>query len=70
MCKAGKTWRCPYLDAFTYYQIVDKKDKVADRSLKKSQLRKLEKGEKVKTLHYAGCPAHQEKDDIDDLFDF
>ena len=72
MCKAGKTWRCPYLDSFTYYQIVDKKDKVVERSLKKSHLRELEDGEKLKELHYDGCPAHKEKpvEDIDDWFDF
>jgi ATP-dependent helicase/DNAse subunit B len=72
MCKAGKTWRCPYLDSFTYYQILDKKGNVVDRSLKKVHLRELESGEKLKELHYAGCPAHKEKpvQDIDDWFDF
>lgn len=72
MCKAGKTWRCPYLDAFPYYQIVDKKGNVTDRSLKKEDLREVEEGEELKIMHYAGCPAHQAKptEDIDDFFDF
>ena len=72
MCKAGKTWRCPYLDSFTYYHIVDKEGKVTDRSLKKSELRETKKGEELKIIHYTGCPAHQTKptEDIDDFFDF
>lgn len=72
MCKAGKTWRCPFLDAFPYYHIVDGEGNVMDRSLKKEDLREVKKGEEVKTLHYSGCPAHKAKpvEDIDDFFDF
>ena len=72
MCKAGKTWRCPYLDSFSYYQIIDKEGNVVDRSLKKENLKEAGEGEEIKMMHYEGCPAHQTKptEDIDDFFDF
>ena len=72
MCKAGKTWRCPYLDPFTYYQIIDEEGNVVDRSLKESGLRALKEGEEKKVTEYEGCPAHDHgpKDSFDDFFDF
>ncbi len=73
MCKAGKTWRCPYLDAFDYYELQDKDSKFI-RSARKKENLKQKKGEKIVEKRYDGCPAHphpsKQIDIIDDLFDF
>ena len=73
MCKAGKTWRCPYLDAFTYYELQDKDSNPLKSERKKENLKPKE-GDKIVEKKYDGCPAHphpsKQIDIIDDLFDF
>ena len=38
MCKAGRTWRCPYLDAFDYYTLEDEEGKAIASARKKENL--------------------------------
>lgn len=56
LCKAGKTWRCPYLDAFDYYALMNADGTIARTSLKNDLEAKVE-GQETKRLTYAGCPA-------------
>ena len=75
LCKAGKTWRCPYLDPLEYYSLVNKDDQIVKSSFKEEDL-KPKSGEKIVKKKYEGCPAHrhikqsaQTKGVVDD-FDF
>ncbi len=67
MCKIG-SWRCPYLESYAYWQLLDKDDKVIKGSLKDDLV--AEEGQKVVKKFYDGCPAHAKKSSDDDLFDF
>ena len=70
LCKIGK-WRCPYIDAYDYFVVVDKKGEEIKRALKKKDLQKnLQKGEKIETRSYDGCPRHKgmSQDNILDMF--
>tara|TARA_Y100000593_G_scaffold95031_1_gene198573 strand:+ start:22165 stop:23166 length:1002 start_codon:yes stop_codon:yes gene_type:complete len=82
MCKAGKTWRCPYLDPVEYYVLLDSNGEVTKSSFAEENL-KVKKGYSIEKRRYAGCPAHvpqasSEKDEFDldaddeeiDEFDF
>ena len=73
MCKAGRTWRCPYLDAFDYYTLEDEEGKAIASARKKENL-DASKGHKIVKKTYGGCPAHPQPtkklDVIDELFDF
>lgn len=60
LCKAGKTWRCPYLDPQTYYALVDKDGTVIKCAPKKSMLPKPSSGNKIEKKEYKGCPAHEQ----------
>ena len=81
LCKAGKTWRCPYLDPLEYYVLVNGSGEVVKSSFEKDKL-KLKPDHEIKKMKYAGCPAHthsisaSQKDEFDldadekDEFDF
>jgi hypothetical protein len=58
LCKAGATWRCPYLDPVDYYAIKDEFDDIVKTSFKKENLPKPKKSERLVKLRYDGCPAH------------
>jgi hypothetical protein len=58
LCKAGATWRCPYLDPVDYYALKNEFDEVVETSFNKEDLRKEKRGEKIVKLRYDGCPAH------------
>ena len=61
MCKIGK-WRCPYLDPYDYFVIVDKSGKEINKSFKKKDLEKKllpEEGQKIEERKYDGCPRHK-----------
>ena len=66
LCKIG-SWRCPYLNSYDYWQLVDKDNKVIGRSLKDDLVPK--KGQKIVKKTYDGCPAHKNQEK-EDLFDF
>tara|TARA_R110000824_G_scaffold70126_1_gene180226 strand:+ start:7932 stop:8927 length:996 start_codon:yes stop_codon:yes gene_type:complete len=70
LCKIGK-WRCPYIDAYDYFVVVNKEGEEIKKALKKKDLEKdLEKGEKIETRSYDGCPRHKgmSQDNILDMF--
>ena len=69
LCKVGK-WRCPYIDPYPYFVIVDKDGKEINKSLKRSELQnKLKNGQKIKKKKYNGCPRHKtSNENILDLF--
>jgi hypothetical protein len=78
MCKAGKTWRCPYLDPFEYYALVNESGEVTKTAFEESDLTP-KKNHKIKKIKYSGCPAHSQQsqgkdefnlDDEEDDFDF
>jgi ATP-dependent helicase/DNAse subunit B len=74
LCKAGATWRCPYLDPVDYYAIKNDFDEVVTTAFEEKGLRPLRKGEKLVKLRYEGCPAHTYSDTSfgtkDDPFDW
>ena len=70
LCKIGK-WRCPYIDAYDYFVVVDKKGEEIQKSLKEEDLQKgLKKGQKIEKRNYEGCPRHKgmSEDNILDMF--
>lgn len=67
LCKAGKTWRCPYLDPFDYYHLIDSNGKIIESSLENKFSPK--DGQSVKKLKYNGCPAHTNKIEASSDFD-
>jgi hypothetical protein len=66
LCKIG-SWRCPYIDGYTYWQLTDKDNNVVSKSLKNDLV--ASKGQKIVKKSYEGCPAHKGQSD-EDLFDF
>ena len=59
LCKAGKTWRCPYLDPFEYYAIKNEKDEVVKTAFEKEDLLEhMNEKMKMVKMKYNGCPAH------------
>ena len=69
LCKAGKTWRCPYLDPFEYYALYNDTGEITKTAFEESDL-KAKKDQRIEKLRYAGCPAHAStckgtKDDFD-----
>tara|TARA_R100000234_G_scaffold96590_1_gene64908 strand:- start:401 stop:1393 length:993 start_codon:yes stop_codon:yes gene_type:complete len=69
LCKIGK-WRCPYIDPYPYFVIVDENGEEIKKSLKRSELQnKLKDGQKIKKRKYDGCPRHKSSsENILDLF--
>ena len=74
LCKAGATWRCPYLDPIDYYAIKDEFDDIVKTSFNKKDLGKPKKDQRIVKLRYEGCPAHQynasSSEGSDDPFDW
>ena len=60
LCKAGKTWRCPYLDRKEYYVLLDESDAILKSSFKDDLSPK--EGERSEKRVYSGCPAHKQGD--------
>ena len=68
LCKIGK-WRCPYIDAYDYFVLLNDKNEQISSSLKEEELEKLlEKGFKIEKRTYEGCPRHQGRGEILDIF--
>ena len=59
LCKAGRTWRCPYIDPFDYYRVVDGEGKVLRSSFKNDL--EANENETVEKAKYEGCPAWASK---------
>ena len=70
LCKIGK-WRCPYIDPYDYFVILNKDKEEIKKSFKKKELQDvLEKGQKIEKRTYEGCPRHKPttEDNILDMF--
>lgn len=62
LCKAGKTWRCPYLDPFEYYALKNEIGEIVKTDFKKEDLLKdMDPDHKMVKMKYNGCPAHYKK---------
>lgn len=62
LCKAGKTWRCPYLDPFEYFALKNELGEVVATSFNKEDLiKKMDPDLKMVKMKYNGCPAHYKK---------
>jgi len=73
LCKAGATWRCPYLDPVEYYALKDEFDDILKTSLEKKDLGEPKNDQRIVKLRYEGCPAHQynaSSSEGDDPFDW
>ena len=68
LCKIGK-WRCPYIDAYDYFVLLNDKNEQISSSFKEEELEKLlEKGLKIEKRTYEGCPRHKGSNEILDIF--
>ena len=61
LCKAGKTWRCPYIDPIDYRVLLNEdgetiKSVFMNEDFKPSEIKK---GWTVEVRKYEGCPAHK-----------
>ena len=59
MCRAGKTWRCPYYSRFDYYVLLDKDGKIvlSSKELKVAEKSKKE-DQRIEKRTHNGCEAH------------
>ena len=67
LCKAGKTWQCPYYEAVDYYGLINDKGEIIKTAFTKKELSEKE-NHTIKKMKYEGCPA-QKREIVDD-FDF
>jgi len=70
LCKAGKTWVCPYYHPFEYYELKDAEGKLIKTYFEENKPKEVKEGFTLKKSTYTGCPAHQKKKQIVDDFDF
>ncbi len=68
LCKAGKTWRCPYLDPVEYYILKDEQGEIVKSAFKKKDL-KIKEDHSIEKKKYSGCPAHSTQAKAKDEFD-
>ena len=62
-------WRCPYIDGYDYFSLIDKDGKEVSSSFKKVELEKIKtKGQKIKKQKYDGCPRHAGSGEYIDIF--
>jgi hypothetical protein len=57
LCKAGATWRCPFLDKVEYHALLDEDGEILKTDFKNVFTPK--KGERVEKRTYEGCPAFE-----------
>ena len=57
LCKAGATWRCPYLSAVDYFVLLDENGAILKSAFENNFSPK--NNEKVELRKYDGCPAHK-----------
>jgi len=70
LCKAGKTWVCPYYEPFEYYEVTDESGNFIKNYFIDNLPQDLNKSYTVKKKTYTGCPAHKSKKIKVDNFDF
>lgn len=70
LCKAGKTWICPYYEPFEYLEVTDENGKFIKNYFIDNLPKDLNKSYKVNKKTYTGCPAHKSKKIKVDNFDF
>lgn len=70
LCKAGKTWVCPYYEPFEYLEVTDENGKFIKNYFVDNLPKDLNKSYKVNKKTYTGCPAHKSKKIKIDNFDF
>ena len=60
-CKAGKHWKCPYLEPFDYYSLEDKEGNILKGAFTEKELKPTKSGQKIVKKKYEGCPAHPQE---------
>jgi ATP-dependent helicase/DNAse subunit B len=65
LCRAGKTWRCPYLDSFDYYVSLDEKGKVLSSAFNMESLTIKPNHATLEKRSYNGCEAYQKENDFE-----
>jgi ATP-dependent helicase/DNAse subunit B len=64
LCRAGKTWRCPYLDPFEYFVLLNKDGKVVSSDFKKENLTIKNEGDTIQARYHNGCEAYNKNQEI------
>jgi hypothetical protein len=70
LCKAGKTWVCPYYHPYKYYEVYDENEILKKTYFIDTVPAKLPDGYVKKLKQYDGCPAHNKPKKSQDAFDF
>ena len=70
LCKAGKTWVCPYYHPYKYYEVYDENEVLKKTYFIDTVPAKLPDGYVKKLKQYDGCPAHNKPKKSQDAFDF
>lgn len=70
LCKAGKTWVCPFYNPFEYYEVRDENDKFIKTYYSEDLPKNIDSKHKVTKKAYTGCPAHKKVKPRVDEFDF
>ena len=70
LCKAGKTWVCPYYHPYKYYEVYDENEALKKTYFIDTVPAKLPDGYVKKLKQYDGCPAHNKPKKSQDAFDF
>ena len=60
-CKAGKHWKCPYLEPYDYYSLEDEEGNILKGAFTEDELKPTKPKQKIVKKRYKGCPAHEEK---------
>jgi len=68
LCKAGKTWKCPYMDGFEYYHIVDQSGEFVSAVFQPPL--DLQEGYSAIKKLYKGCPRFDRSREKDAANDF
>ena len=68
-CKAGKHWKCPYLEPYEYYSLEDKEGNILKGAFTEEELKPTKSGQKIVKKKYEGCPAHAQENE-EDPFDW
>lgn len=70
LCKAGATWRCPYMDAFEYYEVLDCLNNIVSTSIELPL--NIDEDYQIVKKQYQGCARFirvKQKEDIENFFE-
>ncbi len=71
LCKAGKTWKCPYYDPYDYHVLLDENGAILNSAFESEKLKIQKDGQTIEKRRHEGCPAHKHAPNkSDDSFDF